>query len=701
MVRGIPEHIKKHRGRGKGKTKTTGIKVFYNNINGFLSKKESLFKIVESLDPDIVALCETKKAGLIKKEELSAYKVIEKPLKQGKEGLLLGVRKGTFVSMRDITDAEIKTLMTIKIEYPKFNLRVVVVHAPQETEKHEARLEFFEEMSVQVERGLTSGDEIMILGDLNGRIEGEPNNVTAVKESPNGKQLYELIVKHKLLVGNFHMQCTGKWTRIQPCRKGEPKKSALDYVLMTDKIHDSLKSIMIDEEKIYCPYREKKENGARRIVYSDHCAMVVELEIDVGHIKKKIEKKSGWRYCQEGYEIYGVESKAVLPLDLTGPTISNVYSSWVVEFEKLLAKCFRRHTFKNKEEPRCRNNKIKNIREAIMKIGKKGKIQRAIAKIYQQKLVTIELSNSAEARAERLRATTSKLTVKERFSPTGYWKVKKAANKGMRKEQVLSSIMKDNGEEVDDACAVIEAYEEEFQKRLANREPEPGWEEYTSETNTVVRSWLQGESESSAPFSLKELEKASVTLNEDSSPGLDNYPPELFTKAGTGAVQSMLLLFNRVKEMKQIPEQWELVKIVTIYKQKGSKKKLKYYRGIFLAIVLSKIFEKMIKNRIEENLQKINLLQAGSRKNRGPPDQVFLLRGVMDHFKFTGKPLFVTAYDFEQAFDSLWLEDCVLSLKELGVEKEYLQLIYNLNKRAQVTVQTPFGPSKTFETDPI
>ena len=153
MVRGIPEHIKKHRGRGKGKTKTTGIKVFYNNINGFLSKKESLFKIVESLDPDIVALCETKKAGLIKKEELSAYKVIEKPLKQGKEGLLLGVRKGTFVSMRDITDAEIKTLMTIKIEYPKFNLRVIVVHAPQETEKHETRLEFFEEMSSTGRKG--------------------------------------------------------------------------------------------------------------------------------------------------------------------------------------------------------------------------------------------------------------------------------------------------------------------------------------------------------------------------------------------------------------------------------------------------------------------------------------------------------------------------------------------------------------------
>ena len=116
---------------------------------------------------------------------------------------------------------------------------------------------------------------------------------------------------------------------------------------------------------------------------------------------------------------------------------------------------------------------------------------------------------------------------------------------------------------------------------------------------------------------------------------------------------------------------------------------------------MSKIFEKLVKNRIEENLQKISLLQAGSRKKRGPPENVFLFRGTMDHSKFTGRSLYVTAYDFEQAFDSLWLEDCLLSLKEVGVEKEYLQLIYNLNKRAKVIVQTPCGPTSVFETDPI
>ena len=337
----------------------------------------------------------------------------------------------------------------------------------------------------------------------------------------------------------------------------------------------------------------------------------------------------------------------------------------------------------------------------LLEISKKGKVQRNVMKIYQQKLVCIESCRSAKARAERLRETTKTLTVKDKFSPSGYWKVKTAAGKCTRKEQVMLSVVKENGVEVHGEQAVVECYKEEFERRLANREPKPGWEHYTDETNRIVRNWLKGESMPSPSFTDKEMETALMSLKDDSSAGVDRYPPKLFKKAGSGVVRSLKQLCNKIKESKDIPEQWELVRIVSIYKQKGSKKKLKYYRGIFLSILISKIFEKLVKNRIEGSLKNVNILQAGSRKERGPVDNTFLFRGVMDHYKFTKKTLYVTAYDFEQAFDSLWLEDCILSLKDVGVEKEYLQLIYNLNKRAAVTVQTPYGPTPIFHTDPV
>ena len=218
------------------------------------------------------------------------------------------------------------------------------------------------------------------------------------------------------------------------------------------------------------------------------------------------------------------------------------------------------------------------------------------------------------------------------------------------------------GKEVDGETEINEAYKEEFIHRLSNRTPATGWEEYTKETNDVVREWLLDNNSSITNFTLKELKLVVAGLKSGKSPGPDGYPAELFKYAGDGVLKSLLELFNMIKISKSIPDQWNLVRIVTIYKRKGSKKLLKYYRGIFLALVVSKIFERMIKERIEDKLQKVNLLQAGSRKNRGGPDNVFLFRACVDHHKFTKKPLFVTAYDFEQAFDSLWLEDCILSL---------------------------------------
>ena len=164
---------------------------------------------------------------------------------------------------------------------------------------------------------------------------------------------------------------------------------------------------------------------------------------------------------------------------------------------------------------------------------------------------------------------------------------------------------------------------------------------------------------------------------------------------------SLLNLFNWIKESGDTPEQWDVMEIVTIYKQKGTKTMLKYYRGIFLALVVSKIFEGLIKNRINENLEKIDILQAGSRSNRGAPDNVFLMRASFDHHKYTKQPLYVTAYDYEQAFDSLWVEDCIMSLAKLKVSKEMLKLIYSLNRRAVVSVRTPHGLTREFETDPI
>ena len=150
-------------------------------------------------------------------------------------------------------------------------------------------------------------------------------------------------------------------------------------------------------------------------------------------------------------------------------------------------------------------------------------------------------------------------------------------------------------------------------------------------------------------------------------------------------------VLNEMKRSKEVPEEWNMVYITTIFKNKGSKKELVNYRGIFLTVIVKKILENMIKKRMEKPLEKVNKHQGGSRSNRSPSDNLFLLYACIDHQKYKNKPLFVTAYDFEQAFDALWLQDCILSLEKIGVPTDLLHLIYNLNKKAKITVKTPYG----------
>ena len=81
--------------------------------------------------------------------------------------------------------------------------------------------------------------------------------------------------------------------------------------------------------------------------------------------------------------------------------------------------------------------------------------------------------------------------------------------------------------------------------------------------------------------------------------------------------------------------------------------------------------------------------QNGEAKGKGVVDYLFILRALFDHAKYLNKELWLTFYDIENCFDTLWLEDCINSLQENGVKDDTPSLIYYLNEKANVVVKTP------------
>ena len=114
----------------------------------------------------------------------------------------------------------------------------------------------------------------------------------------------------------------------------------------------------------------------------------------------------------------------------------------------------------------------------------------------------------------------------------------------------------------------------------------------------------------------------------------EGYINELFNSCGYDLRNSLKLLCNKMKSQKAVPSNWENISITTIFKRKGSKKELKNHRGILLTPIVSKIFEKLIKLRIDPCINDyLSDFQAGGKANRSTADNIFLLRSLIDHDK--------------------------------------------------------------------
>ena len=119
--------------------------------------------------------------------------------------------------------------------------------------------------------------------------------------------------------------------------------------------------------------------------------------------------------------------------------------------------------------------------------------------------------------------------------------------------------------------------------------------------------------------------------------------------------------------------------IQTVKKKNDSLNKLESYRGIFLVPILRLILEKLVKNRLQPTLEN------NMSKFQTVVDNLFILRGLIDHTNYLGKELWITFYDIEKRFDSQWLKDCINALRENGIQDDTLYPVYLMNRKAHVT----------------
>ena len=117
---------------------------------------------------------------------------------------------------------------------------------------------------------------------------------------------------------------------------------------------------------------------------------------------------------------------------------------------------------------------------------------------------------------------------------------------------------------------------------------------------------------------------------------------------------------------------------------------VKNKRGLFLTNVLSKVFERVLDLLTNETVC-MSEYQCGGQKERGTVDNMIMMRAVIDNNARLNKKTYCYFADAYKCFDKLWLKDCLVEMWRAGMREREIMLIYELNRRADIIIDTPVG----------
>ena len=180
-------------------------------------------------------------------------------------------------------------------------------------------------------------------------------------------------------------------------------------------------------------------------------------------------------------------------------------------------------------------------------------------------------------------------------------------------------------------------------------------------------------------------------LNPNKATGSDDISAQMLLLCGDTVALPLKIIFCNILDTGIYPNAWKLANVTPIHK-KEDKQLIKNYRPISLLPICSKIFEKIIFDRLYNFLTVNDLItknQSGFRPGDSTTNQLIDLIDTI-HKSFDATPtLEVRAVfmDISKAFDKVWHSGLIFKLKQNGVSGSLLKLFENyLSNRKQRVV---------------
>ena len=132
--------------------------------------------------------------------------------------------------------------------------------------------------------------------------------------------------------------------------------------------------------------------------------------------------------------------------------------------------------------------------------------------------------------------------------------------------------------------------------------------------------------------------------------------------------------------------------------KKGDLRLAKNYRGITLTSIAAKIYNALLRNRIEPKIDNtLRKNQNGFRRNRSTTSQILTIRRILEGVQAKNLQTTLLFVDFTKAFDSIHRRKMEQSLLAYGLPKETVAVIRILYKNTKVKVRSPDGDTEYFD----
>ena len=547
----------------------------------------------------------------------------------------------------------------------------------------------YKAIAEEVKMATENDEKLLIMGDLNCKVGLEIKN-NKEEVSKGGRELLKLVNQHSLKLINSQKCCTGLWTRIQ-----DEEHSILDYILVRKEDVKLVKSMEIDEGKYITPY--SLDNSTRERVFTDHfmitCEINWKLEEKQKTQTKKLDKTKVEAYKQE------LEEEKVSELIDERP-IRESYSEWNEKTLHIRDKyCTRKKVRRKWKVHRVLSKEMKRIKQQL-----KGRNDKDTIKELKMKKATImDLIDEELIQKQYTRVSKIISDVKEAggVNSATFWDVR---NKFVGRRCEAADVMEDeNGVIQEDPEEIKEIHARYFENLLKRRESSTVEGKAAEETIKLVERGMEIIARKQRPQCTErdEVENIVNKLNVKKARDAGTWSNYDIKEGGNEMIESLHKIFLKMDKELDIANEWEAMEIKPVHK-KDSRRQMKNKRGLFLTNNISKIFEKVIKERNSDPFyENITEWQTGGVKRRAGVDNVMVVAAVIERDKYYGKNTYITFTDAEKCFDKLWLEDGINELWRLGMNIRDSIMIKRMNEVARIVVQTPLGPTREIQVERI